>query len=60
MNIQPPILEILSSAQIDTLGQLLKKTEDDLMKLPRIDRQALHEIKDALAVHGLNLKKADR
>jgi hypothetical protein len=60
MNIQPAILEILGSAQIDTLGALLKRTEDDLMTLPAMDRQALNEIKDALAVHGLALKKADR
>ena len=60
LNIQPATLEILSSAQVDTLGALLKRTEDDLMKLPAIDRMAINEIKDALAVHGLALKKADR
>lgn len=60
LNIQPAILETLSSAQIDTLGALLKRTEDDLMKLPPMDRKALNEVKDALAIHGLALKKADR
>ncbi len=59
MNIQPVVVEILHAAQINTLGELLKRTEDDLIKLPPMGRKALNEIKEALAVHGLALKKTD-
>jgi DNA-directed RNA polymerase alpha subunit len=60
MNIRPAIVEMLEAARINTLGDLLKKSEDELSRLsPAMGLKALDEIKEALAIHGLALKKPE-
>jgi len=48
-------LNSLKSEGVKTIGDLVQKTESDLMKTPNLGRKSLNEIKEALAVHGLTL-----
>jgi DNA-directed RNA polymerase alpha subunit len=60
MNIRPAIVEMLDAARINTLGELLKRSEDELLRLsPAMGLEALDQIKEALAIHGLALKKPE-
>ncbi len=45
----------LKSENIYTIGELVRKTEQDLLKIPFFGRKSLNEIKDALRQRGLNL-----
>ncbi len=42
-------------AGIVTVGDLLGKTEDELIDLPGIGQKAVEEVKAGLAVNGLSL-----
>jgi DNA-directed RNA polymerase alpha subunit len=46
----------LAANEIFTINQLLKCTENDLLKMPNLGRRSLNEIKDRLAERGLKLK----
>jgi DNA-directed RNA polymerase subunit alpha len=48
-------LNSLKSERVKTIGDLVQKTENDLMKTPNLGRKSLNEIKEALAAHGLTL-----
>ncbi|MFN3809597.1 MAG: DNA-directed RNA polymerase subunit alpha C-terminal domain-containing protein [Roseateles asaccharophilus] len=48
-------LRPLRSAGISTVGELLGKSEIDILKIPDAGRRALSEIRTALALHGLGL-----
>jgi DNA-directed RNA polymerase subunit alpha len=47
----------LRAAEIDTVGDLVKKTEDELLKSPNLGLRQMKEIKAVLA--GLDLSLAD-
>lgn len=52
----------LKRANINTLADLLKKTEDDLTKVRNLGKKSIEEIKERLAEydgHGLTLKQKD-
>lgn len=46
----------LHDAKIETVGQLIQKTPDDLLRARNFGRKSLNEINEALAGHGLSLK----
>ena len=46
----------LKAEKIYYIGDLIQRTEFELLHLPNIGRKALNEIKEALANHGLFLK----
>jgi DNA-directed RNA polymerase subunit alpha len=45
----------LDSAKIETLGDLVKRREDDLMQIPNFGKRSLQEIKEKLQEWGLAL-----
>ena len=45
----------LKAEHIDRLGDLIQRTETDLLKTPNLGRRSLGEIKQALALRGLTL-----
>lgn len=49
----------LKNANIHTIGELTKKTEDDLAKTRNFGKKSLAEIKDKLQEHGLTLGMTD-
>ena len=49
----------LQSAKIETIGDLVQRTEEDIMRLRFLGRKSLREIKQALAVIGLTLAESD-
>lgn len=48
-------LHILQEEGISTVGDLVRHTEAELMRLPALGRKALNEIKESLASRGLSL-----
>ena len=49
-------LNILKGADIRQIGDLVRTDEKDLLKTPQLAREALKEIKKALASRGLALR----
>ena len=49
----------LRRAGINTIGDLIKKTEEDMMKVRNLGRKSLDEIKNKLFARGLSLRKSD-
>ena len=49
----------LRRAGINTIGDLIKKTEEDMMKVRNLGRKSLDEIKNKLYARGLSLRKSD-
>ena len=48
-------LSILKAENICCVGDLVQRTETDLLNIPRVGQKALNEIKEALASHWLTL-----
>jgi DNA-directed RNA polymerase subunit alpha len=48
-------LSILKAENIRYVGDLVERTETDLLNIPRVGHKALNEIKEVLASHGLTL-----
>jgi DNA-directed RNA polymerase alpha subunit len=46
----------LFAENISTISQLLRYTENELLKTPNLGRKSLNEIKEQLAVRGLKLR----
>ena len=46
----------LEAESIRTISQLLRYTENDLLKVPNLGRRSLNEIKDQLAARGLKFR----
>ena len=49
----------LRRAGINTIVDLMKKTEEDMMKVRNLGRKSLDEIKNKLFARGLSLRKSD-
>lgn len=49
----------LKRAGINTVEELIKKTEEDMMKVRNLGRKSLEEVQTKLAALGLSLRKAD-
>ena len=49
----------LKNANIKTIGELCKKTEDDITKTRNFGKKSLEEIKAKLEEHGLTLGMTD-
>jgi len=47
----------LKKANIMTIGELVQKTEGDLMQIRNFGKKSLNEVKEKLAGFGLSLKK---
>lgn len=47
----------LKAEQVYYIGDLVRKTENELIKIPNLQRKGLIEIKDILASHGLTLAR---
>ena len=45
----------LRAEDIDTIGDLIKRSEVELLKTPNLGKKSLTEIKDALAAHDIKL-----
>ncbi|MBI2482271.1 MAG: DNA-directed RNA polymerase subunit alpha [Candidatus Vogelbacteria bacterium] len=50
-------MKALTGASIRTVGGLMRKKEDDLLELDGLGQKGLEEIKEALALRGIVLKK---
>lgn len=48
----------MKTEQIYTIGDLLKRTERELLSIPNLGRISLNQIKEVLASRGLRLKEA--
>lgn len=53
--LSPQIVRVLRNAAIDSLRQLVRRTEDEMLKLVGIGMKELNEIKSALAEYELSL-----
>ena len=51
----PPLDPILKAENIYYIGDLIQRTENELLKTPNLGRKSLNEIKEVLAAHGLTL-----
>ncbi len=51
------ILNCLVCEDIRTIGQLVQKTEDELIRTPNFGKKSMGDLKEALAKHGLSLHK---
>ena len=49
----------LKRAGIDTVGELTRKTEEDMMKVRNLGKKSLQEVKEKLAQLGLSLRQSD-
>lgn len=45
----------LKAENIHYIGDLIQRTENELLKTPNLGRKSLNEIKESLSVHGLSL-----
>ena len=45
----------LKAESISYIGDLIQRTENELLKTPNLGRKSLNEIKEVLAAHGLTL-----
>lgn len=45
----------LKAENIYYIGDLIQRTENELLKTPNLGRKSLNEIKEVLAAHGLTL-----
>lgn len=49
----------LKRAGINTIGELTRKTEEDMMKVRNLGKKSLQEVKDKLGALGLSLRESD-
>ncbi len=49
----------LKRASIHTVGDLIKKTEDEVVAVKNFGRKSLDEVKEKLAAHGLSLRQPE-
>ena len=46
----------LKRVGIETIGDLVSKTENELAAIPNFGKKSIEEVKETLATHGLNLR----
>jgi DNA-directed RNA polymerase subunit alpha len=46
----------LKRVGVETIGDLISKTEDDLSAIPNFGKKSVEEVKENLARHGLGLR----
>ena len=46
----------LKRVGIETIGDLVSKSENELASIPNFGRKSIEEVKETLATHGLNLR----
>jgi DNA-directed RNA polymerase subunit alpha len=46
----------LKRVGIETIGDLVSKTEDELAAIPNFGKKSIEEVRETLAAHGLNLR----
>ena len=46
----------LKRVGIETIGDLVTKTETELAAIPNFGKKSIEEVKETLATHGLNLR----
>ena len=46
----------LKRVGIETIGDLVSKTENELASIPNFGRKSIEEVKETLQTHGLNLR----
>jgi DNA-directed RNA polymerase subunit alpha len=46
----------LKRVGVETIGDLVSKTEDELSAIPNFGKKSIEEVKENLAAHGLNLR----
>jgi DNA-directed RNA polymerase subunit alpha len=46
----------LKRVGIETIGDLVMKTETELAAIPNFGKKSIEEVKETLAAHGLNLR----
>jgi DNA-directed RNA polymerase subunit alpha len=49
----------LKRVGIETIGDLVMKTENELAAIPNFGKKSIEEVKETLATHGLNLRGED-
>jgi DNA-directed RNA polymerase subunit alpha len=49
----------LKRVGIETIGDLVTKTEGELAAIPNFGKKSIEEVKETLATHGLNLRGED-
>src|SRR5688572_16743541 len=49
----------LKRVGIETIGDLVSKSENELAAIPNFGRKSIEEVKETLATHGLNLRGED-
>jgi DNA-directed RNA polymerase subunit alpha len=49
----------LKRVGIETIGDLVSKTENELAAIPNFGKKSIEEVKETLATHGLNLRGDD-
>ena len=49
----------LKRVGIETIGDLISKSEAELAAIPNFGKKSIEEVKETLAAHGLNLKGAE-
>ena len=49
----------MCSSDLETIGDLVSKTENELAAIPNFGRKSIEEVKETLATHGLNLRGED-
>jgi len=53
------VLNCLHRGGISTLGQLIEKTEDDLLALRSFGARSIEDVKEKLAKRGLSLRSKE-
>ena len=53
-------LNCLKQEKIFYIGELIQRSENELLKAPNLGRKSLNEIKDALALKGINYIQGER
>ena len=46
----------LKRVGIETIGDLISKSEDELASIPNFGKKSIEEVKETLAAHGLRLR----
>ena len=49
----------LKRVGIETIGDLVTKTEHELASIPNFGKKSIEEVKETLGTHGLNLRGED-